>query len=106
MNGNHIYIYIYIQLPDGDNCADSVEQTCFRRASKDGIVNDFERYLLNLCGQFDLVILFFLPGTGSGDFTYGASVIDHFIMSSCIVYLGLYLVLSLGLFIYIFIEDV
>ena len=60
------------------------EDTRFRRTSKDVTVNEFGRYLLCVCQQFDLIILNgLMPGDEDGKFTYmahnGSSTIDYFI---------------------------
>ena len=64
--------------------------------SKDVTLNEFGWYLLYVCEQFNLVVLNgLLPGDEDGNFTYishsGSSIIDYFIMSRCLVYLGLQL---------------
>ncbi len=71
-----------------DEDDDSVQVN--KRASKDKEVNDFGRYLLNVCEQFGFQII---NGTTCGDecgnFTYvssvGCSVIDYFIVSRCLL---------------------
>ena len=83
-----------IQLPDEIDDIDNTEDQGFTRTSKDETINEFGRYLLNVCDQFNLVILNgSLPGDKNGNFTYlahnGSSVIDYFIMSRSIAYLAL-----------------
>ena len=55
------------------------------RVSKDKEINEFGKYLLNMCAQFSLTILKGTLGDECGKFTYistsGCSVIDHFIVS-------------------------
>jgi hypothetical protein len=68
----------------------------FQRVSKDTNVNHFGRYLLCVCEQFNLIILNgLLPGDEDGNFTYiahnGSSIIDYFIMSGCLLHLGVHL---------------
>ena len=63
------------------------------RQSKDVHTNDFGRYLLCICEQFNLVILNeCLPGDKEGNYTYiarnGSSVIDYVLLSRCLVHLG------------------
>ena len=63
------------------------------RQSKDVHTNDFGRYLLCICEQFNLVILNgCLPGDEEGNYTYtadnGSSVTDYFLLSRCLVHLG------------------
>ena len=61
--------------------------TNYKRVSKDHMVNDFGKYLLNVCDDFGLVILNGFAGDAesSGNYTYispsGCSVIDYFILS-------------------------
>ena len=75
------------ELPHGildvvnDN-GDAQNQYC--RQSKDLHTNDFGRYLLRICEQFNLLILNgCLPGDKEGNYTFiarnGSSVIDFFI---------------------------
>ena len=75
---------------------DIIDDIHFRRVSKDVTLNEFGRYLLYVCEQFNLVVLNgLLPGDEDGNFTYishsGSSIIDYFIMSRCLVHLGLQL---------------
>ena len=70
---------------------DAQNQYCTQ--SKDLQTNDFGRYLLCICEQFNLVILNgCLPGDEEGNYTYiahnGSSVIDYFLLSRCLVHLG------------------
>ena len=83
-------------LPAGGLIDESVdsdsEDTRFRRTSKDVTVNEFGRYLLCVCQQFDLIILNgLMPGDEDGQFTYtahnGSSTIDYFIMSRSLVHM-------------------
>ena len=83
-------------LPAGGLIDESVdsdsEDTRFRRTSKDITVNEFGRYLLCVCEQFDLIILNgLMPGDEDGKFTYiahnGSSTIDYFIMSRSLVHM-------------------
>ena len=83
-------------LPAGGLIDESVdsdsEDTRFRRTSKDITVNEFGRYLLCVCEQFDLIILNgLMPGGEDGKFTYmahnGSSTIDYFIMSRSLVHM-------------------
>ena len=65
------------------------EDISFYRVSKDAVVNSFGRSLLSLCESFELIILNgLLPGDEHGEYTYighnGSSIIDYFIVSSCI----------------------
>ena len=83
-------------LPDsvsdmGNDNEDAQNQYC--RQSKDVHTNDFGRYLLCICEQFNLLILNrCLPGDKEGSYTYtarnGSSVIDYFLLSRCLVHLG------------------
>ena len=55
-------------------------------------MNEFGRYLLCVCEQFDLIILNgLMPGDEDGKFTYiahnGSSTIDYFIMSRSLVHM-------------------
>ena len=53
--------------------------------SKDREINEFGKYLLNMCAQFSLIILNGTLGGECGKFiyisTFGCSVIDYFIVS-------------------------
>ena len=89
-----------VQLLDDvveDVCNENIiDDIHFRRVSKDVTLNEFGRYLLYVCEQFNLVVLNgLLPGDEDGNFTYishsGSSIIDYFIMSRCLVHLGLQL---------------
>ena len=55
------------------------------RVSKDKKINEFGRYLLNICAQFNLTTLNGTLGDKCGKFTSistsGCSVIDYFIVS-------------------------
>ena len=55
------------------------------RVSKDKEINEFGKYLLNMCAQFNLTIMNGTLGDECGKFTYistsGCSVIDYFIAS-------------------------
>ena len=78
---------------ENDN-EDAQNQYC--RQSKDLQTNDFGRYLLCTCEQFNLMILNgCLPGDEEGNYTYiahnGSSVIDYFLLSRCLVHLGTHL---------------
>lgn len=70
------------EVEEGDDCFEE----CVR-VSKDREENAFGKYLLNVCEQFDFVIVNGMQGKGGGDgnFTYvstsGCSVIDYFIVS-------------------------
>ena len=86
-----------VALPDGgfdtENVDNDYKETCFRRVSKDATVNEFGRYLLCVCEQFDLIIMNgLLPGDEDGNFTYiarnGSSIINYFIMSKCLVHVA------------------
>ena len=60
------------------------------RASKDDVINNFGKSLLDFCFLFDLAILNgCCPGDTFGDFTFvssnGSSVIDLFLASECLV---------------------
>ena len=76
---------------DGDvNEDDTDNDVQFCRVSKDSCINEFGQYLINLCENFDLIILNgHLPGDEYGDFTYvaynGSSIIDYFISSRCLI---------------------
>ena len=64
-----------------------------KRASKDIVTNDFGRYLLTVCGEFDLSILNgMIMDESSGNFTYvapnGCSVVDYFIVSNVLLTLS------------------
>jgi hypothetical protein len=70
---------------DDDDFFDNEEE--IPRSSKDSVLNDCGRCLLNVCEQYDLSIMNGLSTLDSSDsFTYvsstGASVIDYFIMSN------------------------
>ena len=59
-------------------------------------MNEFGRYLLCVCEQFDLIILNdLMPGDEDGKFTYiahnGSSTIDYFIMSRSLVHMASHL---------------
>ena len=59
-------------------------------------MNEFGRYRLCVCEQFDLIIMNgLLPGNEDGNFTHiahnGSSIIDYFIMSKCLVHLASHL---------------
>ena len=59
---------------------------------QDITVNKFGRYLLCVCEQFDLIVLYgLMPGDEDGKFTYiahnGSSTIDYFIMSRSLVHM-------------------
>ena len=61
------------------------------RVSKDTVVNDFGRYLLNVCTEFDLTILNgSVDGSNIGNYTYisptGCSVVDYFVASKTVVF--------------------
>lgn len=65
---------------------DLTDGLCVSRISKDSTVNDFGRYLINMCEQLELVILNgVLQGDECGHYTYiahnGSSVIDYFVAS-------------------------
>ena len=65
---------------------DNDDGDCRYRCSKDNIVNNFGKSLLNLCFMLDCVIVNgFCNSDGNGEFTYvsphGSSVIDYFIIS-------------------------
>ena len=70
-----------------DEDDDSVQVN--KRASKDKEVNDFGRYLLNICEQFGFQIINGTTCLECGNFTYvssvGCSVIDYFIVSRCLL---------------------
>jgi hypothetical protein len=71
---------------DEDN--EHVEE--YKRLSKDSVINDCGRCLLNVCEQFSLLIMNgVLPGDRCGNVTYiahnGASVIDYFLISRSLV---------------------
>ena len=75
---------------ENDN-EDAQNQYCTQ--SKELQTNDFGRYLLCICEQFNLVILNgCLPGDEEGNYTYithnGSSVIDYILLSRCVVHLG------------------
>lgn len=77
---------------DGDvNVDDDTHSNdMFCRVSKDNCINEFGRYLLNVCEHFGLVILNgHLPGDEQGEYTYiahnGSSTIDYFIISRSII---------------------
>ena len=77
---------------------DTDEEVVFvqQRVSKDTEVNEFGRYLLNVCEQFDFQILNGVArGDKCGNFTYvsptGCSVIDYFIVSRNLLSLSLLL---------------
>ena len=62
-------------------------RTRFRRTSKDITVNEFGRYLLCVCEQFDLIVLNgLMPGDEDGKFTYiahnGSSIL-YYVEESC-----------------------
>ena len=64
------------------------------RVSKDTVVNDFGRYLLNVCTEFDLTILNgSVDGSNIGNYTYisptGCSVVDYFVASKTLLSLSL-----------------
>ena len=64
------------------------------RVSKDTVVNDFGRYLLNVCTEFDLTILNrSVDGSNIGNYTYispmGCSVVDYFVASKTLLALSL-----------------
>ena len=72
---------------DVDMCTpDERDET---RISKDGYMNAFGKYLLHVCNDFGLSIVNGLNDMFSGDFTYisstGCSVVDYFIVSSCLL---------------------
>ena len=86
-----------VALPDGgfddENVDNDYEETRFRWVSKDATVNEFGRYLLCVCEQFDLIIMNgLLPGDEDGNFTYiarnGSSITNYFIMSKCLVHVA------------------
>ena len=56
------------------------------RVSKDKEINEFGKYLLNVCAQFNLTIMNGTLGDECGKFTYiatsGCSVIDYCIMTT------------------------
>ena len=67
-------------------CDDNDDGDCTCRCSKDSIVNNFGKSLLNLCFMLDCVIVNgFCDSDVDGQFTYvsphGSSVIDYFIVS-------------------------
>ena len=75
---------------------DIIDDIHFRRVSKDVTLNEFGRYLLYVCEQFNLLVLNgLLPGDEDENFTYishsGSGIIDYFIMSRCLVHFGLLL---------------
>ena len=64
------------------------------RVSKDTVVNDFGRYLLNVCTEFELTILNgSVDGSNIGNYTYisptGCSVVDYFVASKTLLSLSL-----------------
>ena len=64
------------------------------RVSKDTVVNDFGRYLLNVCTEFDLTILNgSVDGSNIGNYTYisptGCSVVDYFVASKTLLSMSL-----------------
>ena len=64
------------------------------RVSKDTVVNDFGRYLLNACTKFDLTILNgSVDGSNTGNYTYispaGCSLVDYFVASKTLLPLSL-----------------
>ena len=78
-------------LPAGglnDESVDSdSEDTRFRRTSEDVTVNEFGRYLLCVCEQFDLIVLNgLMPGDEDGKFTYishNGSWLLYYVKESC-----------------------
>ena len=57
-------------------------------------MNDFGRYLLNVCTEFDLTVLNgSLDGSNMGNYTYGSptdcSVVDYFVASKILLSLSL-----------------
>ena len=90
-NANECVLLPYSVLDMGNDNEDAQNQYC--RQSKDVHTNDFGRYLLCICEQFNLVILNgCLPGDKEGNYTYiarnGLSVIDYFLLSRCLVHMG------------------
>lgn len=78
-----------VQFPDVFDVShnDFDEGSAHSRISKDVCINDLGRYLLNVCDQFNLLIMNgMLPGDEWGDFTYiahnGASVIISFCLET------------------------
>ena len=61
------------------------------RVSKDKEINEFGKYLLNMCAQFNLTIMNGTLGDECGKFTYistsGCSIIDYFIVSRQILHM-------------------
>ena len=71
-----------IFAPNNESCLDKLTM----RVSKDKKINEFGRYLLNMCAQFNLTILNGTLGDKCGKFTYisasGCSVIDYCIKTT------------------------
>ena len=89
-NANARDIPLFSTFPFETNDFDDSEKEHYPRKSKDTVINDFGRYLLDVCEQFSLLILNgFLTGDSEGNYTYiahnGASVIDYFLMSRSII---------------------
>ena len=89
--------FIDIDVTD-DDALRSNEMDCVKmaheRSSKDLSVNDFGRYLMTVCEEFDMSILNgMIPGDTSGNYTYvaynGSSVVDYFVLSNRLLALSL-----------------
>ena len=83
-NARDTYLSDYYLDEDNEHVED------YKRLSKDSVINDCGRCLLNVCEQFSLLIMNgVLPGDRCGNVTYiahnGASVIDYFLISRSLV---------------------
>lgn len=92
-NGNYKDMDI-VDYGSDDSDVSELVQIGQNRTSKDTGVNDFGRYLLTVCEEFDVSILNgMIPNVSSGNYTYiafnGSSVVDYFVLSNSLLSLTL-----------------